>query len=73
MRKKILISAVLLVIGFSLLITVILVELPDTLKWALLAVAILLNVSVGAVAMRAGIKEMRPEKRQVIDHTKNQR
>lgn len=63
MRKKIVISAVLLVIGFSLLITAIMVELPDMLKWVLLAVAVLLNVSVGAAAMKAGIQEMRPEKR----------
>lgn len=52
-----------LAVGFTFLIVAIMLELPEKVKWLLLAIAIILNVTSAVAAMRIGLRQMKPDKR----------
>ncbi|ARF17018.1 hypothetical protein CSV61_14510 [Sporosarcina sp. P3] len=63
MSKKLSIYLSMLVIGFTLLLLAIFLDLPEKLKWLFLVIAVILNVTSAVAAMRIGLKEMKPNKR----------
>ncbi|ARK24391.1 hypothetical protein SporoP37_06730 [Sporosarcina sp. P37] len=63
MRKKLSIYILMLVIGFTLLFLAIFLDLPEKVMWALLAIAVILNLTSAIAAMRIGLREMKPGKR----------
>ncbi|QTD43126.1 hypothetical protein [Sporosarcina sp. Te-1] len=60
MPKKVSVYILMLVIGCLLLVLSLTVELPNPVKWAFLALALLLNITSAAVFMKEGIRQMKP-------------
>lgn len=61
MPKKLSTYLVMLAIGFTLLLLALFLELPEKVKWAFLAIAVVLNVTSAIAAMRIGLREMKPD------------
>ncbi|MHA6261020.1 hypothetical protein ACXYMX_14130 [Sporosarcina sp. CAU 1771] len=59
--KKLYVYIIMLGIGCTFLVLANVLDVSDKLKWVFLALAILLNLTTAVVAMRYGLKEMRPK------------
>lgn len=62
MPKKLATYLVMLAVGFTFLILAIMLDLPDIVKWILLAIALILNITSAIAAMKIGLREMKPDK-----------
>ncbi|WP_153731441.1 hypothetical protein [Sporosarcina obsidiansis] len=63
MSKKLSIYLFMLAIGCTFLALAILIDLPEKVKWLFLAIAVILNVTSAAAAMKFGLQQMKPDKR----------
>ena len=61
LSKKVSVYILMLAIGCLLLVLSLTIELPTPVKWAFLAIALLLNITSAVVFMKAGIRQMKPD------------